>query len=164
MKVQCIGKGAIFHSIFFYLQASRVAQTVKNLAAMQQTQVQSLGCKDPLEKGMVLQPTPIAWRIPWTEEPHRLQSIALQRIRHNWVTNTFCVYTDLVTTISHQGQENHVKSSQASLILIISFYFLSTKFSGLPRICLLFIIPLLLPENPLSLIFLSVCICRSTRV
>ena len=49
--------------------ASLVAQTVKNLPAMQETQVQSLGQKDPLEKGMVTHFNILAWRIPWTEEP-----------------------------------------------------------------------------------------------
>ena len=48
--------------------ASLVAQTVKNLPAMQETWVRSLGCKDPLEESMAAQSS-IAWRIPWTEEP-----------------------------------------------------------------------------------------------
>ena len=49
--------------------ASLVAQLVKNLPAMQDTQVQSLGQKDPLEKGMATHPNILAWRISWTEEP-----------------------------------------------------------------------------------------------
>ena len=55
---------------------------VKNLPAMQGTCVQSLGQEDPLEKGMATHPSILAWRIPWTEETGRLQSIGLQRIRH----------------------------------------------------------------------------------
>ena len=49
-----------------------MAQTVKNLPAMQETQLQSLGQKDPLEKEMATHSSVLAWRIPWTEEPGRL--------------------------------------------------------------------------------------------
>ena len=52
--------------------ASLMAQMVKNLSAMQQTQIQSLGWEDPLEKGMATHSIIIVWRIPWTEEPGRL--------------------------------------------------------------------------------------------
>ena len=58
--------------------ASLVAQTVKNLPAMQETQVQSLGQEDSLEKGMTTHPSILAWRIPWTEEPGGLQSMGSQ--------------------------------------------------------------------------------------
>ena len=58
-------------------------QIVKNLPAMQKTQVQSLGQEDPLEKGMATQSSILAWRIPWTEEPGKLQSMGSQRVRHN---------------------------------------------------------------------------------
>ena len=54
--------------------ASLVAQRVKNLSAMQETQVWSLGQEDPLEKGMATHSSILAWRIPWTEEPGGLQS------------------------------------------------------------------------------------------
>ena len=50
-----------------------MAQTVKNLSAMQETQVRSLGQEDPLEKGMAAYTNILAWRIPWTEEPSRLK-------------------------------------------------------------------------------------------
>ena len=60
-----------------------MAQTVKNLPAMQETLVQSLGLKDPLEKGMATHSSILAWRIPWTEEPGRLQSMGLQRVGHD---------------------------------------------------------------------------------
>jgi len=56
---------------------------VKNLPTVQETQVQSLGQKDPLEKGMATQTSILVWRIPWTEEPGGLQSIGLQRVRHD---------------------------------------------------------------------------------
>ena len=57
-----------------------VAQMVKNLPAMQETQVQSLGQEDPLEKGMVTHSSILAWRMPWTEEPGGLQSMGSQRV------------------------------------------------------------------------------------
>ena len=55
-------------------QGSLMAQTVKNLPAMQETQVQSLGREDPLEKGMATHSSILAWRIPWMEELGGLQS------------------------------------------------------------------------------------------
>ena len=62
---------------------------VKNLPAMQEAQVWSLGQEDPLEKGMATHSSVLAWRIPWTEEPGRLQSMGLQRVGHSWETNTY---------------------------------------------------------------------------
>ena len=59
------------------------AQTVKCLAAMLETQVQSLGLEDPLEKEMATHSSTLAWKIPWTEEPGRLQSMGSQRVRHD---------------------------------------------------------------------------------
>ena len=55
-----------------------MTQTVKNLPAMQETQVRSLGQEDPLEKEMATHSSILAWRIPWTEETHGLQSMGLQ--------------------------------------------------------------------------------------
>ena len=60
-----------------------MAQMVKNPPAMQEMQVQSLGPEDPLEKGMTTHSSILAWRIPWTEEPARLQSMGSQRVRHD---------------------------------------------------------------------------------
>ena len=62
---------------------SLVVQIVKNLHAMQETQVQSLGQEDPLEKGMATHSSTLAWRIPWTEEPGELQFMGLQRFRND---------------------------------------------------------------------------------
>ena len=59
---------------------SLVAQTVKRLSTMQETQVQSLGREDPLEKEMAIHSNTIAWKIPWTEEPGRLQSMGSQEL------------------------------------------------------------------------------------
>ena len=60
-----------------------MAQKVKNLPAVQETQVQSLGWEDPLEKEMTIHSSILAWRILWTEEPGGLQSMWSQRVRHN---------------------------------------------------------------------------------
>ena len=59
-----------------------VEQTVKNLSAVLETQVQSLGQEDPLEKGMATNSSILAWRTPWTEETSWLQSMGSQRIQH----------------------------------------------------------------------------------
>ena len=64
-------------------RASLAAQIVKNLSAVQETWVQSLGQVDPLEKGMATCSSILAWRIPWTEEPGGLQSKGLQRVGCN---------------------------------------------------------------------------------
>ena len=60
-----------------------MAQTVKSLSTVQETQVQSLGWEDPLEKEMVIHSSSIAWKIPWTEELGRLQSMGSQRVGHD---------------------------------------------------------------------------------
>ena len=64
-----------------------VAQMVKNLLEIQETWVNSRGQEDPQEKGMAMHSSIPTWKIPWTEEPDRLQSMKLQRARHDWVTN-----------------------------------------------------------------------------
>ena len=65
------------------MQMLRGGGSVKNLLAMRGTQVQSLGQEDPLAKGMSTHSSILAWRIPWTEEPGRLQSMGSQRVRHD---------------------------------------------------------------------------------
>ena len=62
-------------------------QRVKNVPTMQETGVQSLGQEDPLEKGMATRSSILAWRIPWTEEPSRLES--MDHKESDWATNTF---------------------------------------------------------------------------
>ena len=64
-------------------RASLVAQRLKRLPAMRETRVQFLGWEDPLEKEMAIHSSTLAWKIPWTEEPDRLQSMGLQRVRHD---------------------------------------------------------------------------------
>ena len=66
-----------------------VAQIVKKLPAMPETQVRLLGQEDALEKGMATHSSILAWRILWTEEPGRLQSMGSQRVRHDRVTKAF---------------------------------------------------------------------------
>ena len=75
---------------------------VKNLSAMQETWVQSLGWEDPLEEDMATHSSTLVWRIPWTEEPGRLQSMGLQRVRHKDVTEKL--------STAH----NHIKGSSGS--------------------------------------------------
>ena len=60
-----------------------MAQTVKHLPAMRETWVQSLGQEDPLEKAMAPHSSTLAWKIPWMEEPRRLQSMGSQRVGHD---------------------------------------------------------------------------------
>ena len=64
-----------------------MAQMVKSLPAMWETWVQSLGQEDPLEKEMATHSSILAWKIPWREEPSRLQSRGSQRVRHNSATS-----------------------------------------------------------------------------
>ena len=66
-----------------FIVASLLAQTVKNLPAMREPQVQSLGREDPLEKEMATHSSILAWRIPWTDEPDELPSKGSQEAGHN---------------------------------------------------------------------------------
>ena len=63
--------------------ASLIAQWIKNLPAMQETQVRFLGWEGTLEKEMATQSSILAWKIPWTEEPGQLQSMGSQRVGHD---------------------------------------------------------------------------------
>ena len=65
------------------MRASLVVQPVKNLSAVQEAQVRSLSQEDPLEKEMATHSSILAWKISWTQEPHGLQSIGSQRVRHD---------------------------------------------------------------------------------
>ena len=70
-----------------YMRASLVAQMVKRLPTMRETWVRSLGQEDPLEKEMATHSSILAWKIPWTEDPGRLQSMGSQRVGHNCATS-----------------------------------------------------------------------------
>ena len=74
------------HNPSVSIRASLGVQTVKRLAAMQETQVQSLGGEDPLEKEMATHSSILGWKIPWAEKTGRLQSTGLQRIGHYLAT------------------------------------------------------------------------------
>ena len=87
-KVMCfpLTNSRPFFEYFFQL-ASLVAQTIKRLTAMQETQVRSLGWEDPLEKEMAAHSSILAWKISWIAELGRLPSMGSQRVRHDWPTS-----------------------------------------------------------------------------
>ena len=76
----------MFSRDFHFFWTSLVAQTVKCLLTMRETWVQSLGREDLLEKEMATHSSILAWKIPWTKEPDRLQSMGLQRVGHKLAT------------------------------------------------------------------------------
>ena len=78
----------LYWFVLSFIGASLVAQMVKNLPAMWETWVLSLGWEDPLKKGKTTHSSILAWRVSWTEEPGRLLSMGSQRIRHDWAMNT----------------------------------------------------------------------------
>ena len=78
---------AFSHWLMLRKNASLVAQRLKHLPGMWETWVQSLGREDPLEKEMATHSSTLAWRIPWREEPGRLQSMGSQRVGHDWVAS-----------------------------------------------------------------------------
>ena len=77
-----IPKAFIFRG-YVIARTPLVVQTVKNLPAMQENWVQPLGWEDPLEKGLAMHSSLLAWEVPWTEEPDRLQSRGSQRAGHD---------------------------------------------------------------------------------
>ena len=79
------------------LPASLVVQTVKTQSAMQETRVWSLGWEDALEKGIATHSCILAWRIPWREEPCRLQSVGSQRVTTEWSP---CTHTECLVQLS----------------------------------------------------------------
>ena len=83
-----------------------VAQRVKRLPAMWETQVWSLGREDPLEKEMATHSSTLAWKILWTEEPGRLPSMGSQRVRHDWVTSLNFYFTFIGRTDAEAENSN----------------------------------------------------------
>ena len=150
------------HSGIYHISeawASLVIQMVKNLPAIQETWVLSLGQEDPLEKVMVTHSSILAWRIPWIEEPDKLQSMRLQRAGHDWVTNTFTFFTfrgstqiqsslkwDRILGLHHNSANLWLGTMSASL----SFY-LSHIFSFYSQCWILFVY--------LLLVVLGLCCC-----
>ena len=92
------------------MPASPMAQMVLNQPAMQEAWVRSLGGEDPLEKEMATHSSILAWRIPWTEEPGRLQSTGSQRVGHDWVSDTVKL-------------ENHCSRSPSTCLLQVKMDF-----------------------------------------
>ena len=106
-KLSCV-------NIILYLRAALVAQTVKNLPAMQETWVWSLGGENPLEEEMATYSSILAWRISWTEEPGGLQSTGSQRMGHNPVTNTH----------THTHTHTYILYLECFFLLFLSFVFM----------------------------------------
>ena len=86
-----------------------VAQTVKRLCTMRETWVRSLGQEDPLEKEMAIHSSTIAWKIPWTEELGRLQSMGSQRVGHDWATS-------ILTTMLWTASSVHIARGQFAMV------------------------------------------------
>ena len=80
-----------FYSNFYVSVTSLVAQTVKHLPTMRETWIRSLGQEDSLEKGKAPHSSTLAWKIPWMEEPGRLQSVGSQRVGHDWATSPYLI-------------------------------------------------------------------------
>ena len=89
-----------------------MAQTVKCLPAMWETRVQFLGREDPLEKEMAIHSSTLAWKIPWTEEPDRLQSMGSERVGHDYyqliILSPAAKYILISTTGIHTIREDSV--------------------------------------------------------
>ena len=77
---------------------------------MQETCAQSLGREDPLEKQMATHSSILAWRKPWTEKPGELQPTGLQRVKHNWATNTF--FSSWKEEIEREAMGRHIKNNK----------------------------------------------------
>ena len=145
------------HFIFTLKQVKRwvslVAQTVKSQPVVQEAWVSSLGWEDPLEEEMATYSSNFAWKIPWMEEPVRLQSMGLQRVRHDWVTNTH------THTHTHTSKEIYYSRNQNSpylkdqawankTLLVLVIY--SGLVSGSPGVCFHFFCQGFLNEAPRS--------------
>ena len=83
----CIHFAPLLCTTLWMFWASLVAQRLKRLPGMQEAQVQPLGWEDPLGKEMATYSSTLAWRIPWREEPGRLQSMGSQRVGYHWATS-----------------------------------------------------------------------------
>ena len=79
-----------FHVLYTHTyRALLVAQMVKNSPAMRETWIWSLGWEEPMKKGTAIHSSILAWRIPWTKEPGRVQFMGSQRVGHDWATFTY---------------------------------------------------------------------------
>ena len=110
--------------LIFVVWATLVAQMVKFLPTMRETQVQSLGWEDLLEKEMATYSSILAWKIPWTEEPIRLQSMGSQRVGHDWATS-----------LSLSMRSSLILLLKLTISLLLnSFYYIPTYFPLWPLI------------------------------
>ena len=85
-----------------------MVQMLKNLPAMQETQIWSLGWEDALEKEMTIHSSLLVWRILWTEEPGGLQTMGSRRVGHDWATNTFTLY--ILQVVANQQIYLHINN------------------------------------------------------
>ena len=113
-------QAAFYYLLRFFFQFTIVAHVVKNLPTVQETGIQSLHQEEPLEKGMATRSSTLAWRIPWTEEPGRLQSMGSPRVGHDWVTDTWL--------------DNSLCWS-AVIVFISKIFFFSTNLSDFFVVC-----------------------------
>ena len=106
---------AYINPLFTFLP-SLVAQTVKCLPTMRETRVWSLGREDLLEQAMAPHSSTLAWKIPWTEGPGRLQSMGSQRARHDWATSfSLSLYFLPVSSLNSLCDETRIYLSETSL-------------------------------------------------
>ena len=101
-----------FHIVYGFIWTSVVAQMVKNLPAMHETQIQSLGQEDPLKKGIATYSSVLAWKILWRQEPSGLQPMGSQRVRHDWITLSLSWFPLLCKSL-------HVLPGPACLFLLL---------------------------------------------
>ena len=121
-----INKDLYFVISMFISGTSLVAQMVRNLPAMQETWVQSLGWEDPLERRMATPSSILTWRITWTEEPGGLQSMGLQRVEHDWATNTHVCVRAHTHTHTHMLISVQIKYLKFLFFYLNIFYFRTT--------------------------------------
>ena len=110
--------------------ASLMAQRAKNLPAMQETQetwVWYLGWEDPLEEGMAIHSSILAWRIPWSEEPGGLQSIGSWRIGHNWATKHACMLATHRSSVVQSLSRNNITMEYLNLGHLLSTPCMNTR-------------------------------------
>ena len=139
-------------------RGSLVAQTVKN------PPVQSLGWEDPPEKGMVTHSSILAWRIPWTEEPGGLQSMALQRVGHDWATYT---HSTGETWREFPGQQPNSRSESSLQVEVVLFTKAQSAFQVMLAFRILFRMEILfffffLKGVPFSFVCLALTCTNST--
>ena len=110
---------------------SLVAQFVKNLPAVQETQVQFLGWEDPLEKEMAIHSSIVAWRIPWTEEPGGLQSMGFARVGHDLLAK-------LLLLLYFNLKMNKINLRATWILSLIEYFLIYLRYNSSSYIFLLF--------------------------